>query len=385
MTGTGRIAAWLLLAGVCAGLAVMARDQHPSARDDEVFLQAAYLMRTEDVSPIESVTRAAANQYGWGGDLARRLRTQGDIQTYALLPLWSRIGGFTATSEEGRLYVESPRLQRASLLGFVLSVLVLHWAVLPLGRGIALASALLVALGHPFRLGPTLFDPWVMPLAAASIGFWLRDRHRAAMAAVLLAVIVKPNYVFLLPAFGVAMLVRPSEGDAPSARGPRWGLSYLAAVAFIVVLYLALGAARVIAVRQYTDGVRAGYDVGVLAYSLLETAGFWYRAGTQQFRTHWPLFAWTPLNLAALGGLAFVVRERRRLRRTGALLAGLILFPILATFAVLPSVAAYEDGGHFRWINVSILGMAVALPLAYRETWSRIRSRHRRGLAVRGA
>ena len=382
MTSTGRrVGAWLLLVAVCAALALMARDHRPSVRDDEVFLQAAYLMRTEDISPLESITRAAANQYGWGGDLAQRLRTQGDIQTYALLPLWSRIGGFTATSEEGRLYVESSRLQRASLVGFVLSVLVLHWAVLPLGRGVALASALLVALGHPFRLGPTLFDPWVMPLAAASIGFWLRDRHRAATVAVVLAVIVKPNYVFLLPAFGVAMLVSPSDGDAPSTRGPRSGLWYLGALVFTVLLYLALGVAHVIAVGQYTDGVRAGYDVGVLAYSLLETVGFWYRAGTQQFRTHWPVFAWTPLNLAALAGLAFVVRERGRLRRTGALLAGLILFPILANFTVLPSIAAYEDGGHFRWINVSILGMAVALPLAYRETWSRIRP----GLAVRGA
>ena len=34
---------------------------------------------------------------------------------------------------------------------------------------------------------------------------------------------------------------------------------------------------------------------------------------------------------------------------------------------MIASVHDYEDGGHFRWINVSIIGMAIALPLAYRE------------------
>ena len=379
---TRRVAAWLVLVAVCGGLAVAARGQRPSARDDEVFLQAAYLMRTEDVSPIESITRAAGNQYGWGGDLARRLRTEGDIQTYALLPVWSRIGGFTATTtDEGRLHVESPRLQRLSLAFFLLSVLVLHWAVSPLGRGVALAAALLLALGHPFRLGPTLFDPWVMPLAVASLGLWLRDRHRAAIVAVVLAVVVKPNYVFLLPAFGAALLVRPGDGDAPSSKGAPWPLGYVAAIAGVALLYAGFAVVHVIALGQYTNGVRQGYDPGVLAYSLLETVSYRYRAGTQQLRSGWPLFPWTPCNVALLCGLAAAVRWRRRLRRTAALLVGLVLIPVIANFMVLPSVDAYEDGGHFRWINVAIIAMAVALPLACRESWYLAASWRRTSLA----
>ena len=46
---------------------------------------------------------------------------------------------------------------------------------------------------------------------------------------------------------------------------------------------------------------------------------------------------------------------------------GLLVIPALANFAVIGSIGAYEAGGHFRWINVSILAMAIALPLAYRE------------------
>jgi hypothetical protein len=105
----------------------------------------------------------------------------------------------------------------------------------------------------------------------------------------------------------------------------------------------------------------------MLAYSLLETVGFWYRAGTRQLRDHWPVFPWTALNLAALGLLAHRAATRLRVPRTAALAGGLVLIPAVANFAVIASVHDYEDGGHFRWINVSIIGMAVALPLAYRE------------------
>ena len=374
---TAVVAAVLL--AVCVALAVPASKQRPSARDDEVFLQAAYFVRTEGVSPIEGITRAAANQYGWGGDLAHRLRTQGDIQTYALVPVWSRIGGFRASpGADGRaLYVDSPRLRAASFACFALAVLVLAWAVLPLGHGIALASALLLALGHPFRLGPTLFDVWVMPLAIASIGLWLRDRHELAATLAVLTILVKPNYAFLLPALGLAALVRPaSPGRRPLA-------VYGVALAATVVAYLGLAAAHVIALGQYSSGVRSGYDPRVLAYSAVETVSMRYRAGTQQLRTSWPLFPWTAANVAALLALGFAaVRGAPERRRIGAALALLIGLPIVANFTVLPSVAAYEDGGHFRWINVSIIAMTIALPLGYREVATIVLARRRRRSAA---
>lgn len=373
----------VVLALGCAALAVQARDQRPSSRDDEVFLQAAYLMRTHHLSPIEAITRAAKVQYGWGGALATRLRTQGDIQTYALLPVWSRVGGFSVAEGRGgrALYVESVRLQRASFAFFVVSVFVLYWAAFPLGRGVALVAAVLLLAGHPFRLGPTLFDTWVMPLAIASIGWWVRDRHAWAAAAALVAIIVKPNYVFLLPAFALAALVRPSAGDPPARRLRQPTVLYGGAILVTLALYLALAAAHVIAVGEYAAAVRRGYDPRVLAYSLLETVSFWYRAGTQQFRGRWPLYPWTLVNLVALIG--FVAASwTGRMQRTAALVVALVVLPALANFAWMLSVAAYEDGGHFRWINVSIIAMAVALPLAYRETGRLVRARWRRPAAA---
>jgi hypothetical protein len=354
----------LVLLVACGALAVPASRQRPSERDDEVFLQAAYLVRTEGVSPIEGITRAAANQYGWGGDLAHRLRTQGDIQTYALIPVWSRIGGFHARDgSEGRpLYVDSARLRHASFAFFVLAVFAMAWAVLPLGRGTALAAALLLAFTHPFRLGPTLFDVWVMPFAIAAVGCWLRGRHELVIAASLVAILVKPNYVFLLPALGLASLVAASREDRR-----RLVLSYGGALAFVGAAYLALAAAHVIALGQYTSGVRSGYDLRVLAYSALETLSLRYRAGTQQLRSSWPVFPWTFVNLVALLALGAAARRTASSLRTAVGLGLLIAVPLLANFTVLPSVAAYEDGGHFRWVNVSILAITVALPLGYRE------------------
>jgi hypothetical protein len=347
----------------------------PSSRDDEVFLQASYLVRTQHVSPIEGVTRAAGIQYGWGGKLAQRLRSEGDIQTYALIPVWSRIGGFrTGPSPWGRsLYVQSRRISALSQAGFAASALLLLWALLPLGRGVALAAAVLLAVAHPFRHGPALFDPWVMPLAVGALGAWLRDRHRTAAALAVAATLVKPNYVFLLPAFLLASLVAPGPGDVPRGRGRRPAAVYLAAGAGVAVAYALLAAGHVIAAGQYAQGARSGYDPGVLAYSFLETVGFRYRAGTLQLRHHWPVFPWTAVNVAALALAGHRAWRHGRLRRTAALLAGLILVPILADFAVMGSVGAYEDGGHFRWINVSILGTAVALPLAYREVAGLVR------------
>ncbi|MCA1841592.1 MAG: hypothetical protein LC792_00105 [Actinobacteria bacterium] len=375
-----RLARWgppvLLLVAVSSAV-TMFSDSKPSVRDDEVFLQAAYLMRTQHVRTIEGVVRAAENQYGWGGSLIRRAREQGDIQTYALLPLWSRVSDFRVSpSPWGRpLYVESHTLSRLSKWAFLLSVVALWWAVLPLGEGVAVAAALLVALGHPFRHGPALFDPWVMPLVALAIGFWLRDRHRVAAALTVAAVMVKPNYVFLLPAFLLASLVAPGRGDPPGSTGRRPVTVHAVALVVVGIAYLALAAGHVIAVGQYANGVRSGYDPGVLAYSLLETLGFWYRAGTQQLRRHWPVYPWAFVNLAALAAMGRAALSRhRRLPRTAALLGGMILIPALANFMVMPSVFAYEDGGHFRWINVSIVGMAVVLPLAYRELAMRLRA-----------
>jgi hypothetical protein len=154
------------------------------------------------------------------------------------------------------------------------------------------------------------------------------------------------------------------------------------AVALVAVglAYLVLAAAHVIAAGQYASGVRSGWDPGVLAYSLLETLGFWYRAGTQQLRRHWPVYPWAFVNLAALAAMGWAaLSPARRLPRTTALLGALVLIPVVADFTVMPSVFAYEDGGHFRWVNVSIIGMAIALPLAYREWALRLR---RRQLAV---
>src|SRR5439155_25145052 len=138
----------------------------------------------------------------------------------------------------------------------------------PLGEGVAVAAALLVALGHPFRHGPTLFDPWVMPLVAAAIGCWLRDRHRLAAALTVAAVMVKPNYLFLLPAFLLASLVAPGAGDAPGSTGRRPATVHAVALVGVVVAYLVLAAGHVIAVGQYANGVRSGWDPGVLAYSM---------------------------------------------------------------------------------------------------------------------
>ena len=44
-----------------------------------------------------------------------------------------------------------------------------------------------------------------------------------------------------------------------------------------------------------------------------------------------------------------------------------MVVPVVADFMVIHTVAAYRAGGHFRWINVSIIAMAIALPVAYRE------------------
>jgi hypothetical protein len=239
--------------------------------------------------------------------------------------------------------------------------------VAPLGRGVALAAALLLAVGHPFREGPALFDPWVMPAAVGSIGLWLRDRHLLAAVTAGAVIMVKPNYLFLLPAFMLATLVRPGRGDRPGRTGLAPAAVHAVAIGAVIAAYLLLGAFDVIYLGGYNEGVRSGYDPGVLAYSLLETAGFTYRAGTRQLRDHWPIFPWTVVNLAALAVLGREAVRRVRIPRTAALVAGLIVIPIVANFAVIESVNAYEDGGHFRWINVSILGMAIALPLAYRE------------------
>jgi len=359
----------IVLLLVSGALVIGRGEGRPSPRDDAVFLQAAYLLRTEDVSTIEAVTRAAENQFGWGGELSQRLRSEGDIQTYALVPVWSRIGGFqTGESPWGRpLYVESDRISRLSQLAFVAAVFLLYWAALPLGRGVALAAAVLLALGHPFRHGPAVFDPWVMPGVAAAIGWWLRDRHVPAAVAAAAVVMIKPNYLFLLPAFFLASLVRPATGDPRGRRGLAPAAVHAVAAGVVVGTYLVLNTLDVIWVDGYAEGVRSGYDPAVLAYSLLETLGFTYRAGTQQLRDSWPLFPWTALNGAALAVLGHRALGHRRLTRTTALVGGLVLIPVLANFAVIGSVDAYEDGGHFRWINVSIMGMALALPLAYRE------------------
>jgi hypothetical protein len=358
-----------ILLVACALVTAWRGDGKPSERDDAVFIQAAYLQHTEGVSTIESITRAAENQFGWTGEIAERLREEGDIQTYGLIPLWSRIGDFeTGPSPWGReLYVESPRISRLSQLLFLASVFLMYWAVAPLGRGVALAAALLLAFGHPFREGPALFDPWVMPGAIGSIGLWLRDRHAAAAVVASAVVMIKPNYLFLLPAFMFAALVAPGRGDPAGRRGLRIAAIPAIAAGAVVVTYLVLGALDVIYLGGYNEGVRAGYDPAVLLYSLVETVGFTYRAGTRQLRDHWPVFPWTFLNLGALALLGHRVVTRVRVPRTGALLAGLVAIPIVANFAVIASVHDYEDGGHFRWINVSILGMAIALPLAYRE------------------
>ena len=354
----------------CLGVVSAGRGAaRPSARDDEVFLQAAYLVRTQHIRTIEAVTRAANIQYGWGGQLAQRLRSQGDIQTYALIPVWSRIGGFrTGPSPWQRsLYVESWRISAATQVAFALSVLLLFWALLPLGSVLALVAALLLTFGHPFRHGPALFDPWVMPVAVASIGFWLRDRHRLAAGLAVAAIMVKPNYLFLLPVFMLASLVRPGPGDLQGSAGMRPAAVHLSATAAVVLAYVVLAAGHVIALGQYTAGVRSGYDPGVLAYSVLETVGYRYRAGTLQLRHHWPVYPWTAVNLGLLILLVHQAWKRARLRRTTVLVVGLLVIPALANFAVIGSIGAYEAGGHFRWINVSILAMAIALPLAYRE------------------
>ena len=344
-------------------------DAKPSVRDDEVFLLAAYIARTEHVPAIEAITQAAEIQYGWGGELAARLRSSGDIQTYALLPVWARIGGFEVRpSTQGRsLYVESTRLQLLSLGLFIATAFLLYWALSPLGRGVALAAALLLLIGHPFRRGPTLFDPWVMPLVAASLGSWLRGRHVPAVVLAVAATLVKPNYVFLLPAFALASLVH-SGRDEPDAKPSRSAAAtYVAGGAAIVVAYIAFAALGVIAIGEYGKGVRQGYSPSVLAYSSVETLSYWYRAGVQQFRRNWPVFPWTIVNAVAVSWLAFSAVRRRIMPRMAMLLAGLAAIPIVANFMVLDSVAAYEDGGHFRWINVSIIGMCAALPLGYRE------------------
>ena len=86
-----------------------------------------------------------------------------------------------------------------------------------------------------------------------------------------------------------------------------------------------------------------------------------------QLRHHWPLYPWTAINLGMLSVLVTQAKRRVRIPRTVALLAGLVLIPVAANFTVMASVADYENGGHFRWINVAIIAMTVALPLAYRE------------------
>ena len=341
----------------------------PSPRDDEVFLEASYLVRTQHLGTLDAVLRGAQDQYGWGGGLIERARTQGDIQTYALIPIWSRVGGFrTGRSPWGRpLYVESRRISLLSQLWFVVAVLILLWAVLPLGRGVAAAAALLLALGHPFRQGPALFDPWVMPLVTAAIGCWLRDRHRPAAGLAALATLIKPNYVFLLPAFLIASMVRPGLGDPTAREGRRPAALYGATSGAVIAVYLVLAAFHVIALKEYGHGVTSGYSPAVLAYSLVETVSFRYRAGTLQLRHHWPLYPWTAINVGVLAGFAAQAKRRVRLPRTAALLGALLIIPVVANFTVMASVGDYENGGHFRWINVAIIATAIALPLAYRE------------------
>jgi len=362
---------------VVAVVLVATRDGAPSPRDDEVFLQTAYLVRTEGVSVIEGVTRAAGHQYGWHGAIADRLRSEGDIQTYALIPLWARIGGFeVAPSPWGReLYVTSGRLSILSQLGFLLSMALLYWALLPLGRGVALAAAVLYGLGHPFRHGPALFDPWVMPAVTASIGAFLRDRHLLAAALAVGAVLVKPNYLFLLPAFLLAARVVPGPDEPDATVGWRPAGIHLGATLGVIGAYLVLGWLDVIHLGGYAEGVRSGYDPGVLAYSLVETVSYTYRAGTQQLRTSWPLFPWTLLNAGALVLLGVRTWKRRLLPRTGVLLAGLFVIPIVMNVAVIASIEAYEDGGHYRWINVAVIGTVIALVLGYREAWRWWRAR----------
>jgi hypothetical protein len=381
-----RVAPVVVLVLAC-GLLMASRgnDGRPSPRDDEVFLQAAYLMRTKHVTRIEAVTEAAGIQFGWTGDIAKRLRTEGDIQTYFLLEGWRHASDFRVKpSPYGRpLYVESGAISRLTQLWFVLSVFLLYWAVVPLGRGVALASALLYCFGHPFRHGPALFDPWMMPAAVAAIGCWLRDRHRTAAALAFAAVIIKPNYLFLLPAFCLASLVRPGTGDPDGTTGVGPAAVHAVTTGVVIAVYLALAAAHVIYLKGYAEGVRSGYDPGLLAYSLVETLSFRYRAGTLQLRHHWPIYPWTLLNLAALGVLAERAVRRIRLPRTAALLGGLILIPAIANFTVIASIHDYENGGHFRWINVSIIGMAIALPVAYREVARLIAARTTRPGAPR--
>jgi hypothetical protein len=379
-----RLAPVIVLLVVCALLASARGDGRPSRRDDEVFLQAAYLMRTEHVTAMNAVATAAERQYGWSGDVIDNVRTKGDIQTYFLLHLWRHASDFrTGQSPWGRpLYVESDSLSRLSQLWFFASVFLLYWALLPLGRGVALASAVLLAIGHPFRYGPALFDTWVMPAAVASIGCWLRDRHLAAAGLAVAATMIKPNYAFLLGAFLLASLIRPGREDASGRAGPVPAAVYAVAGALLVAAYIALGAVDVINWGSYGNGVRAGYNPTVLAYSLLETFAFTYRAGTQQLRDHWPVFPWTVANIVALGVLARQAWNHRGLPRTTVLVVSLIVIPAIANFTVIDSVRAYEDGGHFRWINVSIIGMAIALPLAWREVARRVRATARRPVAV---
>ena len=365
-----RIAPLIVLLVASAALVLGRGAGRPAKGDEEVFVQAAYLMRTEHLDANHAVAKAARNEYAWvTPEVAARVRSKGDIQTYALLHVWRHARDFHRTPSPwgSRLYVASRSLSQLSELWFLATVFALYWAALPLGRGVALASALLLALGHPFRHGPLLFDPWVMPGAVAAIGLWLRDRHLAASAVAVAVTLVKPNYVFLLPAFLLAALVRPGRGDREGRTSGTAITAPIAGGALVVVAYLALAASHVIWLRGYEEGVRAGYNPAVLAYSLLETISFTYRASSSGLRSHWPVYPWTFLSLGTLALLAQRVVTRARLPRTAVLLATLVIVPVVADFMVIHTVAAYRAGGHFRWINVSIIAMAIALPVAYRE------------------
>ena len=365
-----RMAPLIVLLVASAALVLSRGAGRPAKGDEEVFVQAAYLMRTEHLDANHAVAKAAQNEYAWvTPEVAARVRSKGDIQTYALLHLWRHAHDFhRAPSPWGsRLYAESRTLSQLSELWFLATVFVLYWAVLPLGRGVALASALLLALGHPFRHGPLLFDPWVMPGAVAAIGLWLRDRHVAASAVAVAITLVKPNYVFLLPAFLLAALVRPGHGDPEGRTAGAAVIAPVAGGALVVASYLVLAASHVIWLGGYEEGVRAGYNPAVLAYSLLETSSFTYRATSSGLRSHWPVYPWTFFSLATLAVFARRVVNRARLPRTAVLLAALVVVPVVADFMVIHTVAAYRAGGHFRWINVSIIAMAIALPVAYRE------------------
>src|SRR5438105_4112617 len=125
--GARRLVPLVVLVAVACALLLSRGSGRPAKGDEEVFVQAAYLMKAQHLGATQAVAKAAQNEYAWvTPEVAQRVRSKGDIQTYALLQVWRYAPDFRVGPSPwgGHLYVESRSISTLGFLAFLATILI---------------------------------------------------------------------------------------------------------------------------------------------------------------------------------------------------------------------------------------------------------------------